>query len=164
MPRIALFPGSFDPITNGHIEIVNRGLVLFDQVIVAVGVNSAKHTMFSPEQRLGWIRQHFAHEPRVSVQSYSQELTVAFARRMEAGFILRGLRNAPDFEYERGIDLLNKHLDPEIETIYLISSPETSHVSSTLVREIIKYRGNLRGVIPDAIIEDLYTTPAPAGS
>lgn len=155
MKKVALFPGSYDPITLGHIEIVRRGLLLFDEIVIGIGVNTAKTTMFKPEKRMEWITNHFKAEPRVRVAFFNQ-LTVAFAQQISAKFLLRGLRNAPDFEYERNIDLLNQHLDSSIETIYLISSPETSHISSTLVREVIRFGGNLQGLVPDAISADIY--------
>ncbi len=153
--RRALFPGSFDPITLGHIEIIQRGLGLFDEIVVGLGLNTSKQPMFSPEDRLRWIQEAFAHEPRVIVRPYTS-LTVLFAREVGARFILRGLRSAPDYEYERNIDLLNKQLDPSIETFYLLSSPETSFVSSTLVREVIRFHGHLEGLLPEHIIRDIY--------
>lgn len=151
----ALFPGSFDPITNGHTEILQRGLTLFDEIIVGIGLNTAKQPMFSPEQRKKWIEEAFAHEPRIQVHTYTG-LTVRFAQEIGARFILRGLRSAPDYEYERNIDLLNKYLDSGIETFYLLSSPETSFVSSTLVREVIRFHGHLEGLLPPHIIRDIY--------
>lgn len=153
----ALFPGSFDPITNGHIEIIHRGLLLFDEIVVGIGLNTSKQPMFPPQQRLRWIEEAFRDQPRVRVCLY-EGLTVRFARQIEAQFILRGLRSAPDYEYERNIDLLNKYLDPGIETFYLMSSPETSFVSSTLVREVIRFHGHLEGLLPSHIIRDIYAT------
>ncbi|MCS7296808.1 MAG: pantetheine-phosphate adenylyltransferase [Bacteroidia bacterium] len=153
----ALFPGSFDPITNGHIEIIQRGLTLFDEIVVGIGLNTSKQPMFPPEQRLAWTEEAFRNEPRVQVRAYTG-LTVRFAREIGARYILRGLRSAPDYEYERNIDLLNKYLDPEIETFYLMSSPATSFVSSTLVREVIRFHGHLEGLLPPHIIRDIYLT------
>jgi pantetheine-phosphate adenylyltransferase len=153
--RRALFPGSFDPITLGHIEIIQRGLSLFDEVVIGIGINTTKQAMFSPEVRQRWIEIAFQGEPRARVACYTT-LTVLFAREVGAKFILRGLRSAPDYEYERNIDLLNKQLDPGIETFYLLSSPQTSFVSSTLVREVIRFRGHLEGLLPPHIIADIY--------
>ncbi|MCX8112352.1 MAG: pantetheine-phosphate adenylyltransferase [Bacteroidia bacterium] len=153
----ALFPGSFDPITNGHIEIIQRGLALFDEIVIGIGLNTNKQPMFPPQQRLKWIEETFTGEPRVKVRLYTG-LTVRFAREVKAQFILRGLRSAPDYEYERNIDLLNKYLDNGIETFYLLSSPETSFVSSTLVREVIRFHGHLEGLLPPHIIRDIYLT------
>jgi pantetheine-phosphate adenylyltransferase len=151
----ALFPGTFDPITYGHIEIIERGLKLFDHITIGVGANSAKNTMFTELQRCAWIKKYFIDQPQISVELYNT-LTVNFALAIDAQFILRGLRNAPDFEYERNIDLLNKHLAASLETIYIISSPKTAHISSTLVREVIKLQGGLEGLVPELIIKDIY--------
>lgn len=153
--RVVLFPGSFDPITVGHIEMIERALRVFDKVVVGVGINSSKQTMFSPEQRVRWIDQHFAPEPRVSVSTFDS-LTVKFAEEIGAGFLLRGLRSSPDFEYEKNIDLLNKQLSPAVDTVYFISSPETQHVSSSLVREVIRFRGQLKGLVPAHITAEIY--------
>jgi pantetheine-phosphate adenylyltransferase len=159
MARIALFPGSFDPITFGHIEIVRRGLALFDEVIVGVGVNSTKQTMFPLEQRMKWIHEAFSDEPRVRIEAF-EGLTVGYAHSVGARFLLRGLRDAPDFQYEKGINFLNKHLEAGIETVFLISDASTQTVSSTLVREVIRYRGSLEGLVPPGIIADVYPANA----
>ncbi len=150
----AVFPGSYDPITCGHIEIVKRALNLFDEIIVGIGKNPQKQNMFPLETRLRWVRKAFEKYPNVKVYSYDM-LTVDFAKQMQAKFLLRGLRNAKDLEYERYIDYINHHLENDIETVYLLSSPMTAHISSTLVRDIIQYKGNLRGLIPDFIIEEI---------
>lgn len=152
----AIFPGSFDPITNGHVEILRRGLMLFDEIVVGLGVNSQKQGMFAVAQRQQWIERLFADEPRVQVRTF-QGLTVHFAREVGAGVLLRGLRAAPDFEYEKNIDLLNQHLDEGVQTLYLISSPSTAHISSSLVRELIRFRGRLEGLVPGFIAADIYT-------
>jgi pantetheine-phosphate adenylyltransferase len=154
-PRVALFPGTFDPITYGHTEIIERALALFDRVVIGVGINSQKQTMFTVEQRVRWIGLHFKDEPRVSVETFTG-LTVNYARQIGARYLLRGLRSAPDFEYEKNIDLLNQHLSPEVDTVYLIATPATHHISSTLVREVIRFKGNLEGLVPDAIVAEIY--------
>lgn len=154
-PRKALFPGSFDPITYGHIEIIERAVSLFDEVHIGVGFNSAKQTMFPHDQRLRWIREQFSNQPRITIDTFTG-LTVHYAQKIGALYLLRGLRNAPDFEYEKNIDLLNKHLDHGLDTVYLIARPATQHISSTLVREVIRYHGNLDGLVPPHIIREIY--------
>ncbi len=151
-----LFPGTFDPITLGHTEIIERSLELFDEIIIGVGVNSSKQTMFSLEQRIFWIQEYFLKlSHKVKVIPF-EGLTVEFAKKHGIQFLLRGLRSAPDFEYEKHIFLLNKHLDEKIETVFLISDTQYIGVSSTLVREIIKYQGKLEGLVPQNIINSIY--------
>jgi pantetheine-phosphate adenylyltransferase len=154
MPELkrAVFPGSFDPITIGHTEIVYRGLAVFDEIIVAIGNNSAKRYLFTLEQRLKMLELCFAAEPRVRVDYYN-DLTIDFARRENALFLLRGLRNAADLGYEQPIELINKHMAPEIEVVHMLSSPATAAISSTIVREVMKYGGKFDGLIPDEILE-----------
>ncbi|MDW8334212.1 MAG: pantetheine-phosphate adenylyltransferase [Bacteroidia bacterium] len=156
--RTALFPGSFDPITCGHVEIVRRGLKIFDRIVVGVGVNTSKTPTFSVEKRVEWIEKCFENDARVEVRTY-QGLTVHFARECGAEFILRGLRAAPDFEYEKNIDLLNNHLFPGVQTVYLIAFPETAHISSTLVREVVRFGGILDGLVPPHVVEDIVRMP-----
>lgn len=153
-PKIALFPGSFDPITEGHVEIAVRGLSLFDKVIVAIGVNSQKKYLFSLEERIQMLEETFAVYPNIEIAQY-QELTVSFAQKKQAKFILRGLRTPADMEYEQPIALLNNHLFPEIETVCLFSKPQYAHISSTIVREIIKYGGNTQGLVPQAVLNHI---------
>jgi len=152
--KIAIFPGSFDPITEGHVEIAVRGLSLFDKVIVAVGVNSQKKYLFSLEDRMKMLQETFATYPNIEIAQY-QELTVSFAQKKQAKFVLRGLRTPADMEYEQPIALLNQHLFPEIETVCLFSKPQYAHISSTIVREIIKYGGNTQGLVPQAVIRHI---------
>ncbi|MFW5658422.1 MAG: pantetheine-phosphate adenylyltransferase [Bacteroidota bacterium] len=154
--RIALFPGSFDPITFGHIEIVKRGLEVFDEIVVGLGINTQKKTMFTPEQRLSWIARAFADEDRVKISQF-EGLTVRFAREVGAQFLLRGLRDQTDFVYEKNINFLNKHLEQGIETVFLVSDPSTQTISSSLVREIIHFEGKLEGLIPDFIVQEIYS-------
>jgi len=146
----AIFPGSFDPITKGHEDIVQRAIPLFDEIVVAVGVNSTKNNLFSLEQRLDWIRETFANEPKVSFTTY-QGLTVDFCKEQKANYILRGLRTSADFEFERGIAQMNKAMVSEVETVFIISSPELSAITSTIVRDIIKNGGNVSAFVPSAI-------------
>ncbi len=133
-PRIAVFPGSFDPFTAGHEAIVRRALALFDRIVIAVGVNTDKQYMFTTEERMAKIRSLFADEERVTAVSYN-DMTVDLCRRVEARFILRGIRNAKDLEYEQTIAAVNKTLNPDIETILLLADDAHRDISSTLIRE-----------------------------
>ncbi len=153
--RKAIFPGSFDPITQGHVEIVLRGKALFDEIVVAIGINSQKKSFFSLPQRLEMLNACFAQEPSVRVMSYDT-LTVEFARKQGAQFLLRGLRSPQDLSYEQPIELINRHMAPEVETVHLLSSPDTAMISSTIVREVIKHRGKVEGLIPPAILDYVY--------
>jgi len=154
-PRAALFPGTFDPITCGHLEIIERALELFDTVHIGIGTNSQKQTMFTLEQRMSWITCYFEGEQRIAVGTFAA-LTVDHAKAIGARYLLRGLRSAPDFEYEKSIDILNKHLAYGIDTVYFIAQSDTQSISSTLVREVIKYKGNLKGLVPDFMIDEIY--------
>ena len=151
MTKIAVFPGSFDPITVGHVDLVRRGLPLFDKIIVAIGVNSQKKYLFSLEQRKLWLEAVFANEPRVEVAHF-QGLTANYCKSIGANYLLRGLRNASDFDYEKTISQLNNIVGDGIETIFLIAQPEYSHISSTIVREIIKGNGDASPFIPPEVI------------
>ena len=145
----ALFPGSFDPFTIGHLDIVERGVKIFDEIVVGIGINSEKKYMFSLEQRLAFIEACFEHESRVRVATY-KGLTVDFCREIEADFILRGVRNNGDFEFEKAIARTNRHMS-EIETVFLLTSAETSYISSSIVREIIRNNGDYNTFIPPQI-------------
>jgi pantetheine-phosphate adenylyltransferase len=153
--KIAVFPGSFDPITVGHIDIVERALPLFDKIIVAVGVNSQKASVFSLETRLKWLKQVFASTPKVEVGSF-EGLTVHFCAQEDARFLIRGLRNASDFDYEKTISQLNTIIGDDIETVFLMSRPEYSHISSTIVREIIRGRGDVSPFVPAIIAQEIH--------
>lgn len=146
----AIFPGSFDPFTIGHYAIVQRGLTLFDEIVIGVGINSSKKTLFSAEQRLKMIKQAFAHEPRVSIQAY-ECLTIDFAQSVHAQFILRGLRTGTDFEYERSIADANRAL-AGIETITLFTEEQHSFVSSTLLRDLLRYSKDVQAFLPPNVI------------
>jgi pantetheine-phosphate adenylyltransferase len=150
MENIALFPGSFDPFTIGHESVVRRALPLFDKIIVAIGYNSAKSGFFPLEKRIKWIEEIFKGEKKIEVQSY-EGLTANFCRKVGAKYLLRGLRTAADFEYERAIAQMNNMLDNDIETVFLLTKPEHSPISSTIVREIIRHGGNASQFVPKQI-------------
>ena len=150
MKKIAVFPGSFDPITIGHYELVMRALPLFDEIIVAVGDNTTKKYLFDLQQRMQWLNNVFSENPSVRVDSYTG-LTVHFCKEVGAQYMIRGLRQASDFDYEKTISQLNSMLDAEIETVFLISKPEYSHISSTIVREIIKGKGSVENLVPKGV-------------
>jgi pantetheine-phosphate adenylyltransferase len=152
--KIAVFPGSFDPITLGHVDLVRRAVPVFDKIIVAVGVNTYKTALFSLEKRLFWLNEVFKSFPNVEV-SYFEGLTVKFCESRNAHYLIRGLRNASDFDYEKTISQLNTIMGQDLETIFLISQPEFSHISSTIVREIIKGKGNVSPFVPEVIAQDL---------
>ena len=152
--RVAVFPGSFDPITLGHIDLVKRASNLFDKIIVAVGVNSSKKYLFPLEQRLEWLNLVFKDDDKIHVDHF-EGLTVNFCKDQNANYLLRGLRNASDFDYEKTISQLNHIIGDELETVFLISRPEFSHVSSTIVREIIKGNGDVSSFVPELIVKHI---------
>ena len=154
MKKIAVFPGSFDPITVGHVDIVERAIPLFDEIIVAIGINSQKRYLFDLETRLEWIERVFADQDKVSVDQY-EGLTVHFCKEKGAKYLLRGIRSAADFEYEKTIAHLNNAMQEELETILILSRPELSSISSTIVREIIRGKGDVSKFVPGQIIGDL---------
>ncbi len=147
MKKIAVFPGTFDPFTIGHLSLVVRGLKLVDEIIIAVGVNQNKKTFFSLNDRLEMISNVFQNESRVRVMSYDG-LTVDFAREMDAGFILRGIRSVNDFEYEKNIADVNRKISG-IETFVLYTEPEHTHISSSIVRELLSYDKNVDAFVPE---------------
>ena len=148
--RIAVFPGSFDPITKGHESIVRRCLPLFDEIVVGIGYNSNKHYYFSQDRREHFIRKTFEGESRIKVMRYSG-LTVSFCKEIGARFILRGLRTSADYEFERAIAQMNRSMDPDIETMFVVADPSLSHISSTIVRDILLYQGDISAFVPDAV-------------
>ncbi|MDW5287713.1 pantetheine-phosphate adenylyltransferase [Formosa sp. PL04] len=145
----AIFPGSFDPLTLGHYDIISRAVNVFDEIIVAIGINSDKKYMFSLEERLQFIKDTFKDEPKVSVTTYSG-LTVDFCQKMDVEFILRGLRNPADFEFEKAIAQTNRKLS-EIETVFLLTSSKTSFISSSIVRDVIRNNGDYTLLVPDNV-------------
>ena len=147
MERICLFPGTFDPITLGHVDVINRAMPLFDKLIIGVGINATKQPMFTIEQRTQWIHDIYVDDPRLEVYGY-EGLTVDFCRKVNAHFILRGIRYISDFEYEKAIADMNRMLVPDIETVFLTCSPLYSTISSTLVRDVIRNGGNARMFLP----------------
>lgn len=150
MKKIAVFPGSFDPVTKGHVAIVKRALPMFDKIIVAVGVNTSKNRMFDLEQRLEWLKAAFEGHETIEIEKF-EGLTVDFCKQHHANFILRGLRNTIDFEYEKSIAQMNKGLNSELETVFLYTDPEYSAISSTIIREIIKSKGDASQFLPDQV-------------
>ena len=150
MTNIAVFPGTFDPITVGHEDIINRSSPLFDEIIVAIGINTKKTTLFPIETRIEWIQKTFANNPKISIQSF-EGLTVDFCKKNNAKFLIRGLRNGSDFDYESHIAQLNKALWNDIETIFITSSPELSYISSTLVRDLIIHQADYQRYLPAGI-------------
>jgi len=154
MPRICLFPGTFDPVTLGHIDIIDRALPLFDKIIVGIGINSAKSPMFSAEQRMAWIQEIYKDDPRVESAVY-EGLTVNYCNTIHARFILRGIRYVSDFEYEKTIADANRTLDKSIETVFLTGEPKYTSVASTIVRDILKNGGDASPFLPEVVIRSL---------
>ena len=150
MSKIAIFPGSFSPFSVGHQSIVERALPLFDKIIIAIGINSEKNQYFSIEERLKWITAVYSKNQKIEVKRY-EGLTVDFCKKEKANYILRGLRDSHDFKLEKNIAQMNKELNTNIETIFIITPPELSHISSSLIREIIKNGGDVKKFVPKEI-------------
>ena len=148
--RIAVFPGSFDPITIGHVNIVARALPLFDKVVVALGVNTTKKYMFPVEQRLAWVKATFAGQPAVEVVGF-EGLTADLCERIGATYVIRGLRNSADHGNERSIALMNMVIG-NVDTLFLPSRPEHAHISSTIVRELIANKADVSAFVPKAVV------------
>ena len=147
--RRAIFPGSFDPITLGHYDIIERGITLFDEVIVAIGINADKKYMFTLEERMNFIKESFKDEPKVTVVSY-KGMTVDFCLKNNVKFILRGLRNPADFEFEKAIAHTNRDLAP-IETVFLLTAAKTSYIASSIVRDVIRNNGDYTKLVPKTV-------------
>jgi pantetheine-phosphate adenylyltransferase len=147
--RKAIFPGSFDPITLGHQDIINRALPLFDEIVIAIGINADKKYMFSLEERKRFIEETFQNEPKISVITY-EGLTIDLCQKINANFILRGLRNPADFEFEKAIAHTNRRLS-KIETVFLLTAAKTSYISSSIVRDVIRNHGEYELLVPEAV-------------
>ena len=154
MQRICLFPGTFDPVTLGHIDIIDRSLPIFDKVVVGIGINAAKNPMFSAEQRKIWFEEIYKNEPKVEVSIYDG-LTVKFCQSINAHFILRGIRYVSDFEYEKTIADANRTMDRHIETLFLTGEPKFTSVASTIVRDILRNGGDASPFLPEVVIKSL---------
>jgi pantetheine-phosphate adenylyltransferase len=152
--RICLFPGTFDPVTLGHTDIINRALPLFDKIYIGIGINSSKNPMFSAEQRMEWFKEIYKDEPRVESVVYDG-LTVHYCEKIGARFILRGIRYVSDFEYEKTIADANRTMDSNIETIFLTGEPKYTSVASTIVRDILRNGGNASPFLPQAVIDSI---------
>ncbi|MBS1914878.1 MAG: pantetheine-phosphate adenylyltransferase [Bacteroidetes bacterium] len=152
--RIGLFPGTFDPITIGHLDIINRSLSLFDKLIIGIGRNANKAPMFSEEQRLQWIREIYKDNPKIDAVVY-EGLTVNCCKQVGANFILRGIRYVNDFEYEKAIADMNRSLDHNIETIFLTCLPQYTSVASTLVRDVLRNGGDVEPFLPEVVSKSL---------
>jgi len=157
MERICLFPGTFDPITLGHTDVIDRAMDLFDGVVVGIGTNSTKTPMFQIEQRIEWIREIYKEQPKVKVVTY-EGLTVNFCKQINARFILRGIRGIADFEYEKAIADVNRMMDSNIETIFLSCTPKYSTIASTLVRDVLRYGGDASQLLPEKVLNSIKAT------
>ncbi|MFM2361992.1 MAG: hypothetical protein RLZZ316_894 [Bacteroidota bacterium] len=154
MHRIALFPGTFDPITIGHLDIINRSMSMFDKVYIGVGRNANKVPMFTEEQRTSWIKEIYQHNPNIDAVVYDG-LTVECCKSVNANFIIRGIRYVNDFEYEKAIADMNRSLEPGIETVFLTCLPQYTSVASTLVRDVLRNKGDVKQFLPDVVARDL---------
>jgi pantetheine-phosphate adenylyltransferase len=152
--RICLFPGTFDPITYGHIDIIDRSLRLFDKLVIGIGINANKQPMFSAEQRVAWIKSIYRKEPKIDCITY-EGLTVDCCKRLDAQYILRGIRYVSDFEYEKAIADMNRSLDGDIETLFLTCLPKYTSVASTLVRDVIRNGGDVSQFVPDTVLRSI---------
>jgi pantetheine-phosphate adenylyltransferase len=152
--RIALFPGSFDPITKGHESVVLRALPLFDQIVIAIGENITKSSYFTLENRLSWVKKTFENHDKIIITSFNC-LTIDYCQQIGAKYILRGLRNLVDFQYESNIARINQELNGDIETVFLLTKPEDAVISSSFVKEIFSFGGDITKFVPHAVINDI---------
>ena len=150
MSNKAIFPGSFDPLTLGHVDIINRALPLFNEIVIAIGTNSSKKYMFSLEERISFIKKTYKDNPKITVTSY-KGLTIDYCKEINVDFILRGLRNPADFEFEKAIAHTNRKLS-KIETVFLLTSANTSYISSSIVRDILRHHGDVSTLVPQTVI------------
>ena len=154
MPDIAVYPGSFDPITNGHLDLIRRALKIFDHIIVAVATNAFKQSLFSIEERMEMIRESLKDHPRITIDSF-EGLLVNYAKRQKARAILRGLRAVTDFEYEFQLAMMNRRLEPEVETVFLMTGLRWVFLSSSILKEAAFHGGNIEGMVPEIVIKKL---------
>jgi pantetheine-phosphate adenylyltransferase len=152
--RIALFPGTFDPVTFGHLDIIERAIPLFDKLFIGIGINANKEPMFSESTREQWLQEIFRNEPKIEVVIY-EGLTVGCCKKVEANYIVRGIRYVNDFEYEKAIADMNRSLDENIETIFLTCLPKYTSVASTLVRDVIRNGGDVSQFVPDVVLKSI---------
>ena len=152
--RTAVYAGSFDPITRGHEDLIRRSLAFVDRIVVAVATNISKQPLFTLEERVAFVRAAAGDNPRIDVQQFSG-LLVDFARQVGADLIIRGLRAVADFEYEFQMALMNRHLAPQLETVFMVPSLDTTYISSSLVREVARFRGDVSGLVHPVIAEAL---------
>lgn len=158
--RIGLFPGTFDPVTLGHVDIIDRALPLFDKLYIGIGVNANKQPMFSAEVRVQWINELYSNEQKIEAIMY-EGLTVECCKKIKANYILRGIRYVNDFEYEKAIADMNRSLDGNIETVFLTCLPKYTSVASTLVRDVIRNGGDVSQFVPDAVLQTIHQMEAP---
>ena len=145
----AIFPGSFDPITLGHVDIINRAIDLFDEIVIAIGVNNDKKYLFSLEDRIQFIKKTFQNNPKIKVTTY-QGLTIEYCKKIDTDYIVRGLRNPADFEFEKSIAQTNRNLSG-IETVFLLTSANTSYISSSIVRDVYRNKGDISSLVPNSV-------------
>jgi pantetheine-phosphate adenylyltransferase len=155
MEKIALFPGSFDPLTNGHLNLIERSSQLFDKVIVGVFVNTSKRSLFTLEEKLQLVTEATKHLKNIEVVAQASQLTVDSAAELNARFLIRGIRNVKDYEYERDIAIMNHHLSADLETVFLLADEAYGHISSSLLKEVLKFGGDVTAYLPENVCKAL---------